>query len=43
MAYVRYVKGNAIVDQFIFSQEIMKRTRPKDVFDLVNAFLRKIQ
>ena len=41
VAYVRFVKENAIVDEFLFCQEIKERTRAKDVFDLVNAFLRK--
>ena len=41
VAYVRFVKENAIVDEFLFCQEMKERTRPKDVFDLVNAFLRK--
>ena len=36
-----FVKENAIVDEFIFCQEMKERTRAKDVFDLVNAFLRK--
>ena len=41
VAYVRFVKENAIVDDFLFCQEMKERTRAKDVFDLVNAFLRK--
>ena len=42
VAYVRFVKENAIVDEFLFCQEMKERTR--DVFDLVNKenlFLRK--
>ena len=38
---VRFVKENAIVDEFILCQETKKRTRGKDVFNLVNAFLRE--
>ena len=38
---MRFVKKNAIVDEFLFCQEMKERTRAKDVFDLVNAFLRK--
>ena len=41
VAYVRFVKENAIVDEFSFCQEMKERTRAKDVFDLVNAFLRE--
>ena len=41
VAYVRFVKVNAIVDEFLFCQEMKERTRAKDVFDLVNAFLRE--
>ena len=41
VAYVRFVTENAIVDEFLFCQEIKERTRAKDVFDLVNAFLRQ--
>ena len=41
VAYVRFVNENSIVDEFIFCQEIKERTRAKDVFDLVNAFLRE--
>ena len=41
VAYVRFVKENAIVDEFLFCQEMKERTRAKDVFDLVNAFLRE--
>ena len=40
-AYVRFVKENANVDEFLFRQEMKERTRTKDVFDLVNAFLRE--
>ena len=29
------------MDEFLFYQEMKKRTRTKDVFDLVNAFLRE--
>ena len=32
--YVRFVKENAIVDEFLFCQEMKERTRAKDVFDL---------
>ena len=38
---MRFVKENAIVDEFLFCQEMKERTRAKDVFDLVNAFLRE--
>ena len=41
VAYVRFVKENAIVNKFSFCQEMKERTRAKDVFDLVNAFLRE--
>ena len=41
VAYVRFVKENAIVDEFLFFQETKERTRAKDVVDLVNAFLRE--
>ena len=37
---MRFVKENAIVDEFLFCQ-MKERTRAKDVFDLVNAFLRE--
>ena len=40
VAHVRFVKENAIVDEFLFCQE-MERTRAKNVFDLANAFLRE--
>ena len=30
-----------MVEEFLFCQEMKKRTRAKDVFDLVNAFLRE--
>ena len=39
VAYVRFVKENAIVDEFLFCQEMKERTKAKDVFVLVNAFL----
>ena len=42
VAYVRFVKENTIVDEFLFCQEMKERTRAKDVFDVVNAFLREI-
>ena len=38
---MRFVKENAIVDEFLFCQEMKERTKAKDVFDLVNAFLRE--
>ena len=38
---MRFVKENTIVDEFLFYQEMKERTRAKDVFDLVNAFLRE--
>ena len=41
VAYVRLVKENAIVDKFLFCQEMKRRTRAKDVFNLVDAFLRE--
>ena len=41
VGYERFVKENAIVDEFLFCQEIKGRTKAKDVFDLVNAFLRE--
>ena len=41
VAYVRFVKENAIVNEFLFCQEMKKGTRAKDVSDLVNAFLRE--
>ena len=41
VAYVRFVKENVIVEEFLFCQEMKERTRAKDVFDLVNAFLRE--
>ena len=41
VAYERFVEENAIVDKILFCQEMKKRTRAKDVFDLVNAFLRE--
>ena len=36
-----FVKENAMVDEFIFCHEMKERTRAKDVFDFVNAFLRE--
>ena len=39
VAYVRFVKEKATVDEFLFCQEMKERTRAKDVFDLVNEFL----
>ena len=39
VAYVRFVKENAIVNESLFCQEMEKRTRVKDVFDLIKAFL----
>ena len=41
VAYVRFAKGNAIVDKFLFCQKMKKKTRAKDVFDFFNAFLRE--
>ena len=41
VAYVRFVKENAILDQFLFCQEMKERTRAKDVFDPINGFLRE--
>ena len=41
VAHVRFVKENAFVDEFLFCQEKKERTRAKDVFDLVYAFLRE--
>ena len=41
VAYVRFVEENVIVDELLFCQEMKERTRAKDVFDLVNAFLRE--
>ena len=38
VAYVRFVTENAIVDEFLFCQEMKERTGAKDVFDLVNVF-----
>ena len=38
---MRFVKGNAIANEFSFCQEMKERTRAKDVFDLVNVFLRE--
>ena len=36
---MRFDKENTIVDEFLFCQEMKERTRAKNVFDLVNAFL----
>ena len=38
---MRFIKENAIVDEFLFCQEMKERirTKAKDVFDLVNSFL----
>ena len=41
VAYVRFVKKKAIVDEFLFCQEMKERTRAKNVFDLVNTFLQE--
>ena len=41
VAYVRFVKENVIVDELLFCQEMKERTKPKDFFDLVDAFLRQ--
>ena len=41
IAYMRFVKENTIVDEFLFCQEMKERTTVKDVFNLVNAFLRE--
>ena len=41
VAYVRFIKENAIVDEFLFCQEMEERTTVKDVFDFVNVFLRE--
>ena len=38
---MRFVKENAIVDEFLFCQEMKEKTRAKDIFDLVNVFLRE--
>ena len=35
----RFVKENAILEEFLFCREMKERTRAKDFFDLVNAFL----
>ena len=39
VAYVKFVKENTFVNKFLFREEIKERTRAKDVFDLVNAFI----
>ena len=39
VAYVRFAEENAILDEFLFCSEIKERTRAKDVFDFVDAFL----
>ena len=36
VAYVRFVKENAIVDEFLFCQEMKERTRAIDVFDIAS-------
>ena len=41
VAYMTFVKENAIVDESLFCQEIKEQIRAKDAFDLVNAFLCK--
>ena len=41
VAYMKFVTENAIVDKFLFCQEMKERTRAENVFDLVNAFLRE--
>ena len=38
---MRFVKENAIADESLFCEEMKERTRAKDVFDFVNAFLRE--
>ena len=43
VAYLRFVQENTLVDESLFCQEMKERTRAKDVFDFVNAFLVKIQ
>ena len=40
-AYMRFVKESTIVDEFLFCQEMKERTRAKDVFHLINTFLRE--
>ena len=32
---------NAIVEEFLLCQTMKEKTRPRDVFDLINAFFRK--
>ena len=41
VVYMRSVKENAIVDESLFCQEMKEKTRAKNIFDLVNAFLRE--
>ena len=41
VAYMRFVKENAIVNEYLFCQKMKEKTRAKDVFDLVSAFLRE--
>ena len=38
---MRFVKENAIVDELRFCQEMKERTRARNAFDLVYAFLRE--
>ena len=38
---MKFVEGNAVVDKFLLCQELKERTKDKDVFDLVIAFLRE--
>ena len=38
---MRFVKENTFKNQFLFCQEMNERIRAKDVFNLVNAFLRE--
>ena len=41
VACAKFVKGNAVMDEFMFCQELKNKTRAKEVSDLVNAFLVK--
>ena len=41
VAYVKFANRNVIVDEFLFCQEMKERTTAKDVFDLVDGFLRE--